>query len=118
MALARHQKPATAKAVSSVTHTREKSTHITVTPVTQQELQWCTAVPQASVFEWRPLINASRREVDLGRPHTYGTLFGLLASTGMRISEALSLRFQKASVPASVETRVEASAPEWSYRDE
>jgi predicted dehydrogenase len=55
---------------------------------------------------------------DLGRPHTYGTLFGLLASTGMRISEALSLRFQNASVPASVETRVEASAPEWSYRDE
>ena len=27
------------------------------------------------------------------RPHTYSTLFGLLASTGLRISEALSLRF-------------------------
>ena len=27
------------------------------------------------------------------RPHTYSTLFGLLATTGMRISEALSLRF-------------------------
>lgn len=27
------------------------------------------------------------------RPHTYSTLFGLLAITGMRISEALSLRF-------------------------
>lgn len=28
------------------------------------------------------------------RPHTYSTLFGLLASTGIRISEALSLRLQ------------------------
>lgn len=28
------------------------------------------------------------------RPHTYSTLFGLLASTGLRISEALSLRLQ------------------------
>jgi integrase/recombinase XerD len=28
------------------------------------------------------------------RPHTYSTLLGLLASTGLRISEALSLRFQ------------------------
>lgn len=28
------------------------------------------------------------------RPHAYSTLFGLLASTGLRISEALSLRFQ------------------------
>ena len=28
------------------------------------------------------------------RPHTYSTLFGLLASTGLRISEALSLRFE------------------------
>jgi integrase len=28
------------------------------------------------------------------RPYTYSTLFGLLASTGLRISEALSLRFQ------------------------
>jgi integrase len=28
------------------------------------------------------------------RPHTYRTLFGLLASTGLRISEALSLRFE------------------------
>ena len=27
------------------------------------------------------------------RPHTYSTVFGLLASTGLRISEALSLRF-------------------------
>lgn len=27
------------------------------------------------------------------RPHTYSTLFGLLATTGLRISEALSLRF-------------------------
>ncbi|MFZ2170529.1 MAG: tyrosine-type recombinase/integrase [Methylococcaceae bacterium] len=27
------------------------------------------------------------------RPHTYSTLFGLLATTGIRISEALSLRF-------------------------
>ena len=28
------------------------------------------------------------------RPHTYGTIFGLLASTGLRISEVLNLRFQ------------------------
>lgn len=30
--------------------------------------------------------------LDSLRPHTYSTLFGLLAATGMRISEALSLR--------------------------
>jgi integrase/recombinase XerD len=42
---------------------------------------------------WRVLVHAGR----LGppgalRPHTYRTLFGLLAVTGLRISEALSLR--------------------------
>lgn len=50
-------------------------------------------------FLFRPdqvqeLLQASRR---LGpaasiRPHTYATLFGLLASTGLRVSEALALR--------------------------
>ena len=29
---------------------------------------------------------------DTLRPHTYGTLFGLIAATGLRISEALALR--------------------------
>ncbi len=31
------------------------------------------------------------------RPHTYRTIFGLLASTGLRISEVLNLRFQDIS---------------------
>lgn len=39
------------------------------------------------------LISAARKLTPLGglRPHTYATLFGLLACTGMRISEALNL---------------------------
>lgn len=43
--------------------------------------------------EVQDLIAACRRltPVDGIRPHTYATLFGLLASTGMRISEALHL---------------------------
>jgi integrase/recombinase XerD len=42
------------------------------------------------------LIQHAGRLGPLGalRPHTYSTLFGLLASTGLRISEALSLRFE------------------------
>lgn len=32
--------------------------------------------------------------IDSLRPHTYSTIFGLLASTGLRISEVLNLRFQ------------------------
>lgn len=35
---------------------------------------------------------AKSRVVDSLRPHTYATVFGLLASTGMRISEALELK--------------------------
>ena len=44
--------------------------------------------------EIKQLILHATRLVPLDslRPHTYSTLFGLLASTGMRISEALSLR--------------------------
>ena len=38
------------------------------------------------------------------RPHTYSTLFGLLASTGLRISEALSLRFDDVT-PEGLVTR-------------
>ncbi len=41
------------------------------------------------------ILHATRLgPLDSLRPHTYSTLFGLLASTGLRISEALSLRFQ------------------------
>src|SRR5271167_901604 len=41
------------------------------------------------------IVHATRLgPLDSLRPHTYSTLFGLLASTGMRVSEALSLRFQ------------------------
>lgn len=40
------------------------------------------------------LVQAARRLGPAGslRPHTYGTLFGLLAVSGLRISEALTLR--------------------------
>lgn len=42
------------------------------------------------------LMNHARRLGPIGslRPHTYSTLLGLLASTGLRISEALSLRLE------------------------
>jgi integrase len=42
------------------------------------------------------LVGAASRLRPTGslRPHTYSTLFALLASTGLRISEALALRFE------------------------
>jgi integrase/recombinase XerD len=41
------------------------------------------------------ILHATRLgPLDSLKPHIYSTLFGLLASTGLRISEALSLRFQ------------------------
>jgi len=49
------------------------------------------------------------------RPHTYSTLFGLLASTGLRISEALSLRFQDITAEGLVirETKFRKSRFVW-----
>lgn len=44
----------------------------------------------------RQLITSAAefRAIDSLRPHTYATVFGLLASTGLRISEALALRVE------------------------
>jgi len=49
-----------------------------------------------SAEEIRRLLEATSRLSPAGslRPHTYTTLFGLLAATGLRVSEALSLRLQ------------------------
>jgi integrase/recombinase XerD len=49
------------------------------------------------------------------RPYTYSTLFGLLASTGLRISEALSLRFQDVTSEGLVirETKFRKSRLVW-----
>jgi integrase/recombinase XerD len=49
------------------------------------------------------------------RPDTYSTLFGLLASTGLRISEALSLRFQDITAEGLVirETKFRKSRLVW-----
>ncbi|MGI9305647.1 MAG: tyrosine-type recombinase/integrase [Gammaproteobacteria bacterium] len=46
--------------------------------------------------EVQALMNQAAQLGPLGslRPHTYSTLIGLLAATGLRISEALGLRFQ------------------------
>lgn len=43
-----------------------------------------------------PLLRAATRlePLDSLRPHTYSTLFALLAVSGLRISEALNLRFE------------------------
>jgi integrase/recombinase XerD len=53
--------------------------------------------------------------LDSLRPHTYSTLFGLLAATGMRISEALSLRFQDITAEGLVirETKFRKSRLLW-----
>jgi integrase/recombinase XerD len=53
--------------------------------------------------------------LDSLRPHTYSTLFGLLASTGLRISEALSLRFQDITAEGLVirETKFRKSRLVW-----
>lgn len=47
-----------------------------------------------STEEIRRLLEAASRLTPTGslRPHTYTTLFGLLAATGLRVSEALALR--------------------------
>jgi len=67
--------------------------------------------------EVKQLILYATRLGPLGslRPHTYSTLFGLLASTGMRISEALSLRFQDVTAQGLVirETKFRKSRLVW-----
>lgn len=67
--------------------------------------------------EIKQLILHATRLVPLDslRPHTYSTLFGLLASTGMRISEALSLRFQDITAEGLVirETKFRKSRLVW-----
>jgi integrase/recombinase XerD len=67
--------------------------------------------------EVKQLILYATRLGPLGslRPHTYSTLFGLLASTGMRISEALSLRFQDVTAEGLVirETKFRKSRLVW-----
>jgi integrase/recombinase XerD len=62
------------------------------------------------------ILHATRLgPLDSLRPHTYSTLFGLLASTGMRISEALSLRFQDITAEGLVirETKFRKSRLVW-----
>ncbi len=51
------------------------------------------------IFSDQEVVQILRHAERLGppgslRPHTYSTIFGLLASTGLRISEALSLRLE------------------------
>jgi integrase len=59
--------------------------------------------------EIQALIAACRRLTPVGgiRPHTHATLFGLLACTGMRISEALHLSVDDVDVERGVITIVE-----------
>ncbi len=62
------------------------------------------------------ILHAARLgPLDSLRPHTYSTLFGLLASTGLRISEALSLRFQDITAEGLVirETKFRKSRLVW-----
>jgi integrase/recombinase XerD len=62
------------------------------------------------------ILHAARlNPLDSLRPHTYSTLFGLLASTGLRISEALSLRFQDITAEGLVirETKFRKSRLVW-----
>ncbi len=49
-----------------------------------------------SADQLRQLLEAARRLGPAGslRPHTYATLFALLAATGLRVSEALALRLE------------------------
>ena len=64
----------------------------------------------------RLILNASRLEPPGAlRPYTYSTLFGLLASTGLRISEALSLRFDDVTSDGLVirETKFRKSRLVW-----
>jgi len=56
----------------------------------------CRRVPHIySALEIRRLLHAALRlgSPDSLQPHTYATLIGLLAATGLRISEALGLQF-------------------------
>jgi integrase len=57
--------------------------------------------------EIQALIAACRRLIPGIRPHTYATLFGLLACTGMRISEALHLCVDDVDVERGVITIME-----------
>jgi integrase len=57
--------------------------------------------------EIQALIAACRRLTPGIRPHTYATLFGLLACTGMRISEALHLCVDDVDVERGVITIIE-----------
>lgn len=45
---------------------------------------------------------AKSRAIDSLRPHTYATVFGLLASTGMRVSEALELKLADVDLECGV----------------